>query len=610
MPCFWMLVVVGRTAGCGAATAATISARADNSSGLNFSVFDPQGREILQSQPLALAFYVENRWHRLGDGLRLGLQRSTTGTHPILGEFSGHESVWMAGTTEVVCVAQAYPRAVIFSQRFPHGASGTNVTAQNCYGGSEGDSGCDSEPNGYFPAINPKAGLLPNLTYFGLSGNMNEYHQRGVGLVAPWGGLPSTGGYKPNGPTDSGPFIVFEEDSAGVHMVISPMNNYMVFSQALSSRLSGGGGGGSGGSSSKSSGGSTCVAAVQQNADLNGHDILVNGKLGAASNSSDDCCLLCNQTAGCVAWTWIGPHGDGGAPFHNRCYPKSVHGTASKRSGHFSGCVSGQPCIAPPSPTPQPPPPSPVPGGLTYVAGVHYEVDSVPPGFNHSTMLWFGAKGDGVTATVLSWGKTMQALHGVNGKAPSLKNDITTSKLGAWTDAGTYYYRPAKGTNMQTILASWVQTLRNATPPIPVHYLQLDDWFYKTDETDIRCMTNFSPAVLLPDGGHAQAERGYFEGGLKTVADAVGLPLHLYHACFDATTGYAKANGGSWDFDVSPGNRDGTAARFAQVSAADSYSFYSMLWKTARLQSGGQFVGSEVSRLSSAVATTAPARIT
>ena len=46
---------------------------------------------------------------------------------------------------------------------------------------------------------------------------------------------------------------------------------------------------------------------------------------------------------------------------------------------------------------------------------------------------------------------------------------------------------------MQATLAGWAQSLRNATvyaTPIPVHYMQLDDWFYQTDETDIRCMTH------------------------------------------------------------------------------------------------------------------------
>ena len=221
-------------------------------------------------------------------------------------------------------------------------------------------------------------------------------------------------------------------------------------------------------------------------------------------------------------------------------------------------------------------------------AQIHFEVQALPLGFNSSTMLYFGARGEGVTATILGWGQTLRAVHGTTGgKAPQLATDLTTSKLGAWTDAGTYYYRPSRGSNMQVQLKNWIATLKNATPAIPVHYLQLDDWFYETDESDIRCMTNFTPAK---QGG--KNERGFFEGDLGEVADAVGLPLHLYHACFDETTPYSKANGGQYEFDVSPGDRDGV--RYAQVTADDSFGFYSALWEGAKAESGGRFVGSEV----------------
>jgi hypothetical protein len=210
-------------------------------------------------------------------------------------------------------------------------------------------------------------------------------------------------------------------------------------------------------------------------------------------------------------------------------------------------------------------------------------VKELPAGFNHTTMLYFGAKSEGVTATVLGWGTMLRAVHGASGgKSPALADDMTTGKLGAWTDAGTYYYRPAQGTNMQVQLSDWVASLRNATPPIPVHYLQLDDWFYETDESDIRCMTNFTPARQHGAGGN-ENERGYFSGDLGDVADAVGLPLHLYHACFDATTNYSKTNGGQFEFDVSPGDRDGPGARFAQVTADDSYVVHNISCKSYML---------------------------
>ena len=103
-------------------------------------------------------------------------------------------------------------------------------------------------------------------------------------------------------------------------------------------------------------------------------------------------------------------------------------------------------------------------------------------------------------------------------------------------------------------------------------------------------MTNFTPARRGDD--HT---RGFFDGDLNAVSLAVGLPLHLYHACFDAGTPYAKANGGKFSFDVSPGDRDGAGAHFAQVSAEDSYAFYTMLWQGASARAGeGRFIGSEV----------------
>jgi hypothetical protein len=583
---------------------------------------------------MALAFYVAHRWWQLGNGLTLKSAQNVSGVHPVLGAYTGYESTWAAGSTDIVCAIHAHNEAVTFAQIYPDGAKGTNVITQSCQGSSEGDAGCMSEPFGYFPAIDPKAGLLPRLTYFGLSGNMNEYHERGVGLVQPFHGLPSTGGYKPDGPTDSGPFVLFEEQeggqkdtASGLHLVLSPMNNFMVFAQALGDALlglnvsnssSGGGGGRASGGGDNGSGrgrGVVCGAHEQQDADFAGHDILVSGQLHPyPCNSSEACCAICSQTVGCNGWVWIGPE-EPQHHYRNLCYPKTIVGKGAHRVGHVTGCVGSRLCPLP-APSPAPPaPPTPGRGPLTYAAGVHFEIGSVPVGFNHTTLIWVGGTGDGggsssssksagdwrsdgsgegVTATVLGWGRTLRALHGRgnSGKAASLADDVTTTKLGAWTDAGTVYYRPPGSTNMQVVLAGWAQSLRNTTiypSPIPVHYLQLDDWFYKTDETDIRCMTEFTPAQK----GEKSAS-GFFTGGLGDVARDVGLPLHLYHACFDETTPYALHNGGKWAFDVSPGGRDGTGTHFAQVCANDSYAFYTMLWKEALAQSGGQFVGSEV----------------
>jgi hypothetical protein len=271
-----------------------------------------------------LAFFVESRWQQLGNGLVLRSTRNVSGVHPVLGPFSGFESTWQAGQTPVICAIHAHTRAVTFTQLYPNGANGTNVTTQECQGGSEGDQGCESEPFGYFPNIDPKAGLLPNMTYFGLSGNMNEYHESGVGLVKPYGGLPSTGGYKPDGPTDSGPFVMFEEEPPHLHMMLTPANNFMTFSQQLGTNMRGLNGSTteqqqekeeegkrSGASTSTSTSTSTsgmCGSHFQHDADYSGADILVDGKLQPLPcNSSAACCGICAGTAGCNGFVWIGP---------------------------------------------------------------------------------------------------------------------------------------------------------------------------------------------------------------------------------------------------------------------------------------------------------------
>ena len=59
------------------------------------------------------------------------------------------------------------------------------------------------------------SGLIPNMTFFAVSGNMNEYRERGTGMQQPFGSrLPDTRGYNPDGQTDSGPFVLFEESGS------------------------------------------------------------------------------------------------------------------------------------------------------------------------------------------------------------------------------------------------------------------------------------------------------------------------------------------------------------------------------------------------------------
>ena len=90
------------------------------------------------------------RAHRYGIGTGLVLQssRNVTGTNAALGGYTGAEFVWHAGNTPVTTGVYVHTQSVVFSQIFPQGANGTNVTSQSCTGGSEGSAGCLSAPFG------------------------------------------------------------------------------------------------------------------------------------------------------------------------------------------------------------------------------------------------------------------------------------------------------------------------------------------------------------------------------------------------------------------------------------------------------------------------------
>ena len=193
--------------------------------------------------------------------------------------------------------------------------------------------------------------------------------------------------YHPDGQFDSGPFVLFEEagQGSGVHVVVSPLNNLFIWSQAIlpaagtpdaPGRHAGGAGGTPAGSEQPQ------CSGIEQDRDLSGGDILRNGTLNPiACDSAAACCGLCQQTVECTDFTWIGPK-EKQKPYQNKCYLKQLppgHGAGSPRVGHVSGHRGGGGG-----------------GGGTgsvYTAGIHYEVTSVPPGFNHSTVLFLGAGG-------------------------------------------------------------------------------------------------------------------------------------------------------------------------------------------------------------------------
>ena len=113
----------------------------------------------------------------------------------------------------------------------------------------------------------------------------------------------------------------------------------------------------------------SCAANVQANSDWQHNDILVNGQLHPYdSDSLADCCARCQQwrplagTGHCGGFSWAGPNATTGPK--NQCYLKYGVGKGLLQTGHFTACVRGVNCTAPPPPPP-PPPPAPIPEGCT-----------------------------------------------------------------------------------------------------------------------------------------------------------------------------------------------------------------------------------------------------
>ena len=415
-------------------------AAASSEAGLFYAVQLADGRELLTASPSALRFFVHDRWCAVGGGgLTLVSQQTVSEASALggLGPYAGHESTWDCDGVRIVLgvYAHASTGAVRFTQAYPDGATGTSVVGH-------GNGGSASQPFGQHPAINTSSGLLPNMTFFAVSGNMNEYRERGIGVSPAWGGsgpghqrLPDTGGYHPDGQFDSGPFVLFEEPGSpgsrspgGVHVVISPLNNLFIWSQAILPAVA----------SDESNQGrhhdagqavdpqQLLCTGTQQDTDLSGGDIMKDGKLNPIPcTSAATCCNLCQLNSQCTDFTWIGPK-EKQKPYQNKCYLKRLpegHAASQHRVGHISGHSINNHNQ-----------------GSVYTAGIHYEVTSVPPGFNHSTVLYLGDEGAGVTETVLGWGGLLQTANG----APSEKaisHDPATSQLGEWTRAGFSSYR-------------------------------------------------------------------------------------------------------------------------------------------------------------------------
>jgi hypothetical protein len=140
-------------------------------------------------------------------------------------------------------------------------------------------------------------------------------------------------------------------------------------------------------------------------------------------------------------------------------------------------------------------------------------IEKLPAGTVAQTIV---VSGKGVNATFLKWGQVIQAWHGHKPVDPYA--DVTMSRLGYWTDNGSYYYyRTEPGMNYhQTLLA--VKQYADEQK-IPYGYFQLDSWWYpKADiqEKSSHYRGGFLLWEPIPE---------MFPQGLPAFQKELGLPL-------------------------------------------------------------------------------------
>ena len=198
-------------------------------------------------------------------------------------------------------------------------------------------------------------------------------------------------------------------------------------------------------------------------------------------------------------------------------------------------------------------------------AGVTSELTSLPPNFEHRTMLFAGR---GVTATLDRWGRLFRKAHGTN--RSFVEHDRNVQYLSYWTDNGAYLsggnWGEAGGGGVsvnETAFRQLSAGLKDLGIDAAVRIWQLDDWWYykATGGVYSSCVYNWS----LPDAT--------FPSGLKGLSKALGKPWLLYIPFWCPKNIYDDRF--RWIHSANPQHPE---LIFAEPHPDDAAAFYSMLF--------------------------------
>jgi hypothetical protein len=183
-------------------------------------------------------------------------------------------------------------------------------------------------------------------------------------------------------------------------------------------------------------------------------------------------------------------------------------------------------------------------GGLK--SGLNRTLKSVPAGYSYQTLL---AIDKGINHTFDVWGHALTELHGK--KRPANDADTGLKYLGYWTDngAGYYYnYDMDKG-YAGTLLALKAHLDEKG---VPIHYMQLDSWWYPKTFTSFEAKSNGKARAKDPKlpagtwnryGGLLEytASTDLFPKGLGDFQKTLGLPLITHSRWVDPESPYQTA---------------------------------------------------------------------
>ncbi|MGA2600177.1 MAG: hypothetical protein ABSH09_24690 [Bryobacteraceae bacterium] len=153
-------------------------------------------------------------------------------------------------------------------------------------------------------------------------------------------------------------------------------------------------------------------------------------------------------------------------------------------------------------------------------AAIDPQIDSLPAGFTHQSMLAFGT---GINNAFDTWG---QALTGLTGKQRPANDALTLlEKISYWTDAGAaYYYEPQDATK-------YIPTLMNVQPSfealgISIASIELDSWYYPKGSPPSWVNNGYGMDTYQPDPA-------VFPKGIAAFQESLGLPLTTHARWID-----------------------------------------------------------------------------